>query len=206
MRVAVVLVHGLWMRGWELVLLGHRLRGCGFRCHRFPYPGLRSTPAANARRLHAYLQGLDADLIHLVGHSLGGIVLAHLFEIEPLQRPGRVLMLGTPLAGSAMARRVHARALLRPLLGRSVQRGVLGGAPAWRAGRALGMIAGTRGVGLSALMLGGLQGPHDGVVAVSETRAVGVCAHLQVPYSHVGMLFAAPVAEAVCRFLRDGEF
>jgi pimeloyl-ACP methyl ester carboxylesterase len=206
MRIAVVLVHGLWMRGWEMALLRHRLRECGLECHRFRYASLRRTPAANARRLHAYLQGLDAEVIHLVGHSLGGIVLAHLFDLEPLQRPGRVLMLGTPLAGSVVARRIYAYPLLRPLLGRSTQRGVLGDAPAWKGGRALGMIAGTRGVGVGAALVGGLERPHDGVVALSETRSPGVCVHLQVPYSHLGMLFAAPVAEAVCRFLRDGEF
>jgi pimeloyl-ACP methyl ester carboxylesterase len=206
MRVAVVLVHGLWMRGWEMALLRHRLRERGFACYRFHYASVRRSPAANARALHAYLQTLDAELIHLVGHSLGGIVLLHLFQQQPLQRPGRVLMLATPLLGSVVARRIYAHVLLRPLLGRSVRHGLLGGAPAWGRGRALGMIAGTRGVGSGALLVGGLEAPHDGVVAVSETRSPGVAVHLQVPYSHLGMLYSAPVAEAVCRFLRDGEF
>jgi pimeloyl-ACP methyl ester carboxylesterase len=206
MREAVVLVHGIWMIGLEMVWLRRNIRHCGFECHQFFYRSLVSAPQTNGARLNRYLQKIDADIIHLVAHSLGGIVVLHLFEQEPMQRPGRVLMMGTPLNGSEIARRLHGLVLTRPLLGRSVIRGLLGDRPAWKETRELGMIAGTKGIGMGTLVFGGLEPPSDGTVAVRETHSPEVNVHLSVPYSHAGMLWSRRVADAVCRFLRWGDF
>ncbi len=206
MRQAVVLIHGIWMNGWEMLYLRRRLRVCGFECHRYHYQSLVQTPQASAAQLAAFVSAIEADIVHLVAHSMGGIVVLHLFERDPQQRPGRVLMLGTPIKGSAVARRAHRFVVTRPLLGRSFRRGLLGDVPPWKGGRKLGMIAGTRGVGIGALVFGGLPRPNDGTVALSETQSPVIDVHLSVPYSHIGMLFSSRVAAAVCRFLRDGYF
>ncbi|APZ43388.1 esterase/lipase family protein [Acidihalobacter ferrooxydans] len=208
MREVVVTLHGLWMTGLEMTLLRRRLRACGYIVHPFAYRSLLRSPADNARRLARFVDGLDADVVHFVAHSLGGLVLLHLFEQAPLQRPGRAVMLGTPVLGSAAARHAVNNPLLRPVaLGRSVQRGLLGGAPAWHGARELGMVAGTRGgMGMGRVFGAPLPPPHDGTVCVQETRAAWITAHLSVPYGHFGLLYAPPVAEAVCRFLRTGAF
>lgn len=205
MREAVVFIHGIWMCGGELALLRRRVAAAGYAVHGFRYPSLRASPAQNAARLNAFLEDIDADLVHLVAHSLGGLVLCHLFHDFPAQRPGRVLMLGTPLRGSAVARRLAGWPVLRHLLGRSVEQGLLGDGPGWPPGRMLGMIAGNRGMLGIGLLVGGLPGPHDGTVALVETDTAAVTEHLQVPYSHFGMLFARPVADAVIRYLRSGR-
>jgi pimeloyl-ACP methyl ester carboxylesterase len=206
MREAVVLIHGLWMIWPEMLWLKRNLRRCGFECHQFFYRSLARTPQTNAQRLNHYLKAIDADIIHLVAHSLGGIVVLHLFEQEPMQKPGRVVMMATPLEGSEIARKLHHLVITRPLLGRSVVRGLLGDRPRWKETRELGMIAGMRGVGLGNLLFGGLEAPSDGTVAVRETRSPEVNVHLCVPYSHAGMLWSSLVAEAVCRFLKSGDF
>ncbi len=182
------------------------LRACDVSAHTFGYPSLRYTPHRNARLLNAYVKRMDADIIHFVAHSLGGIVVMHLFEQDPAQKPGRVLMLGTPLNGSVLARRIYKTPLLRILLGNSSDRGLLGGVPPWVGGRELGMIAGNRGFGVGKLFIGGLTGVNDGTVALAETRTSAVNVHLTVPYSHMGMLFSSPVAQAVYNFLRYGDF
>lgn len=206
MREAVVLVHGIWMVGLEMLWLRRGLRREGFECHQFFYRSLINTPRENARKLHRFLARIDADIVHLVAHSLGGIVVLHLFDREPEQKPGRVLLLGTPLNGSETARRLHALVLTRPLLGRSVHRGLLAGRPAWKGPRPLGMIAGTRGIGVGTLLLGGLPSPSDGTVTVQETRAPEVDMHLCVPCSHAGMLWSPQVAAAIGRYLKTGDF
>ncbi len=207
MREAVVLIHGIWMTGLELRPLASRLGAAGYAAHLFHYPSLRGTPAANAARLTAFLATLDAQVVHLVAHSLGGVVLCHLFHDFAVQRPGRVVMLGSPLRGSAVARQLNRWWVTRWLLGRSVSRGLLGDGPRWPAGRPLGMIAGTRGwMGIGVLSGVQLPRPHDGTVALIETDAAEVTDHLQVPYGHFGMLFAAPVADAVVNYLRRGRF
>jgi pimeloyl-ACP methyl ester carboxylesterase len=207
MREAVVFVHGIWMTGAEMLLLRRRLRQCGFDCYSYRYQSLRRSPRENAANLNNYLQGIPANVIHLVAHSLGGIVLLHLFDQYPQQKPGRVVMLGTPIRGSQAAQKMASSRWLQHLLGRSVERGLLGDAPRWQSDRELGMIAGMEGFGVGKLiMLGKLQQPNDGTVRLAATCSSGIKDHLALPYSHSGMIFARPVANAVCRFLHSGMF
>jgi len=206
MKEVVVFVHGIWVNGLEQALLRRRVRACGHDCRQFRYHSLLHTPQQNAVRLQVFLERLDADVVHLVAHSLGGIVLLHLFDRFPDQRPGRVLMLGTPLNGSSLARKIHRFAPARPLLGRAVERGLLGDAPRWKGMRPLGMIAGNRGIGFGLLVLNRLARPNDGTVCLRETVSPAVNHHLAVPYSHTQMLFVRPVAEAVCHYLAQGRF
>lgn len=207
MREAVVFVHGIWMTGAEMLLLRRRLNHCGFDCYSYRYQSLRRTPRENAIKLNQYLQSIRADVVHLVAHSLGGIVVLHLFEQYPRQKPGRVVMLGTPIRGSQVAQKMAASQWLQHLLGRSIERGLLGDAPRWQADRDLGVIAGTEGLGLGKLiMLGELQEPNDGTIRLVATCSSGIKEHLALPYSHHGMLFARPVASSVCRFLQSGAF
>lgn len=207
MREAVVFIHGIWMTGLELSLLHRRVHVCGYETHQFHYRSLLQPPAVNAAKLNVYLLTIDAEVIHLVGHSLGGIVLAHLFARFPQQKPGRVLMLGSPLLGSVVASVLHRRAWSRWLIGRAGEQGLLGDVPRWPGTRRLGMIAGNRGAGIGLLVAGReLVRPHDGTVRLAETEAGEVNRHLTVPHGHFGMLFDASVADAVCRYLKTGEF
>ena len=201
----VLLTHGIWMSSLELRWLGSRLAECGLEPRYFRYRSLASTPAENARRLGEHIRGLGLPRLHLVAHSLGGIVLLHLFDQYPDIPPGRVVLLGSPVVRSGVANVISGYPILRPLLGRSLERGLLGGAPPWRGGRELGVIAGTRPFGLGVLV-GGLQGENDGTVAVAETRLEGVSAHCTVHASHMGMLFSKAAARQTCRFLTDGRF
>jgi pimeloyl-ACP methyl ester carboxylesterase len=186
-------------------LLGWRLAGCGFRPLLFGYPSLWANPRQNAERLHRWIQALDVPRLHLLAHSLGGLLVLHLFHHFPEPPPGRVLLLGAPVQGSAVARRVHSLALMRPLLGRNATGGLLEGAPPWRGGRELGVIAGTRGPGLGTLV-GGLARPNDGMVALAETHLPGASATLELAVGHSGLLVNDRVAQAACRFLRQGHF
>lgn len=206
MREAVVFLHGIWMTGMEMAVLRRRVQRCGYNCYQFHYHSVWKTPAENAARLDAWLGALEADVVHFVAHSLGGIVLLHLFDEFPMQKPGRVLMLGSPVGGSSLARRLDRSAVTRPLIGRAGERGLLGGAPRWKGTRELGVIAGNRGIGVGMLLLGHLKPPHDGTVAVTETHTSDITVHLQVPSSHFGMLFRPEVAHAVCAFLQTGDF
>ena len=194
------------MSGLELAPLRRRVRRCGFSCHQFRYRSLVRSPQENAARLDAYLRTIDADVIHLVAHSMGGLVVMHLFDQYPLQKPGRVVMLATPVTGSALAHKLNRYFFTRPFLGRSTERGLLGDAPRWKGLRELGMIAGARGIGIGMLLFGQLPRPHDGTVTVAETQSPEVLLHCQVPYSHFGMLLAPPVAAMICEFLQHGDF
>ena len=206
MKEVVVLVHGIWMTGLEMAMLGRRIRQAGFDVRQFHYHSLLKAPADNALALNRFLQAVDADVIHIVAHSLGGIVVTHLFDRFPGQKPGQIIMLGTPLQGSGAARNYYRWWLLRPLLGKSIQRGLFGDIPRWKGARKLCMIAGNRGFGIGNLLPGSLSEPNDGTVALEETRSRDVNEHLEVPCSHFGMLFSRRVADEVVGCLKTGGF
>jgi pimeloyl-ACP methyl ester carboxylesterase len=159
------------------------------------------------QRLRRFVEGVDADRIHFVGHSLGGLVLCRYFEAYPCDRPGRVVMLGPPLAGSRSARAVARHALTRRIVGPLVHAELVGECRprCWQCAAELGVIAGTTPLGLGRFFAR-FDEDCDGTVAVSETKLPGQTAHLTLPVSHMGMLASALVARQVGRFLETGRF
>ncbi len=201
----VVLVHGLWVSARNMGLLQHRLKGAGFHVRAFSYSTVQTAPRLNAMELNAFCRKLDAPALHFVGHSLGGIVLRHLFHDYPDQPPGRVVTLGTPHQPSSAARSLSRIRPGRVALGHSVQEGLLGGAPPWDPRRELGCIAGTLRFGMGTLVPG-IPAPSDGTVAVAETHLPGMADHVTAPVSHLGLLLSRRVADYTAHFLRHGQF
>lgn len=201
----VVLLHGLYLSAPSLIPLQRRLGRCGFRALRFSYPSVRGSVKENAARLQHFLEGIDADVVHLVGHSLGGLVIRQWLHDFPGRRPGRVVTLGTPHRGSHVARRIGRLWAGRTLLGRSLAPGLRGDMPPWDGARKLGVIAGTRGVGVGWLVPG-LARPNDGTVAVEETRVAAMTDYIELPVTHTCLLFSARTAAQVCTFLSTGRF
>ena len=199
------MIPGIWMPGMEMSLLRRRLRDCGFIPYQFSYPSIRCDLPHNAVRLHAFVEKIDAPVVHFVAHSLGGLLVRELFHDFPQQRPGRIVTLGTPHKGSQVARRMGRNPFGKFLLGQSYKHGLRGDVPSWTAQRELGVIAGDVSLGVGRFT-GSLSGPNDGAVAVAETRLQGMTAHHVFRVSHAGLLFSKEVAKAVCRFLKTGQF
>ena len=208
MKSAAVFVHGLWLNGAEFSLLRRRLaRAYGFATHRFSYPTVRGSMDDAVQSLEQFVQRIDADHIHFVGHSFGGLVLCRYFQRHPCERPGRVVILGSPLTGSKSARTVARNGLMRRMIGPLVNAELVQDTEprAWACQNELGIIAGTRAMGLGRLFTR-FDEDFDGTVAVSETRLPGFKAHRALPVSHMGMLIDAGVARQVGSFLDTGDF
>jgi pimeloyl-ACP methyl ester carboxylesterase len=206
MKEAVVLVHGVWSNGVDLWRLRHRLKQSGYEVHSFNYHVWSQAPADLAQRLKLQVEHIVAPRVHFVGHSYGGIILLHLFEQFPFISKGRVVLLGCPVNGSTVSRRLVRTPLTRWLLGKSRQRGLLGDAPEWKGWQDLGVIAGTFPLGIGMVAGGPAEAPHDGTVAVSETQLRGADDFITLPVSHSGMLMSPQVAHEVVTFLRTGHF
>jgi pimeloyl-ACP methyl ester carboxylesterase len=201
--VPVILLHGVWMRGPTLWPLARRLRRYGYAPRMFDYASLWRGPAEAADRLGQRLLGMGPGPVHLVGHSLGGLVALEAVAGWAGLPPGRIVCLGSPLAGSAAARGM-ARWGLDRWLGRS--RTLLkAGLHTLPAGREIGMIAGVRPLGLGRLFAG-FEGPHDGTVALWETRLPGLADHVAIEASHTGLLLDPRVPPLVAGFLAGGRF
>ena len=117
---------------------------------------------------------------------------------------GRVVLLGSPLNGSAVARRMMGNNLLKPWVGRAAEL-LDAGLENLPGDREIAAIAGTSSLGVGRLFAD-LDKPHDGTVAVAETKAPGLADHLELPVSHSGLVLSRKVADAVDCFLRRGRF
>lgn len=201
----VVLVHGLWMSGWVMAALRRWLTRHGFRVVLFSYPAVSADLSTNAAALDRLLERVPGERVHLVGHSLGGLVILTLLQRHAPARPGRVVLLGSPVAGCVAAVGLARWSWGRALLGRSLPQWSPGSASAALAEREVGMIAGNLGRGLGGLVTR-FPGPHDGAVAVEETRVPGLADHLVLPVGHSGMLVSPTVAAGIAHFLRHGCF
>ena len=206
-KESVVLIHGLWFSGYILFVLARRLRRQGFAVYTFSYPSVRADLRVNAARFARFLDTLDADIVHLVGHSLGGILIRALFHHYPQHKPGRIVTLGTPHGGSRVARHLSRQAFWRGAMGKGVAQ-LLAGAPQyWKPPpREIGVICGTRSFGLGRLLYRGLPRPNDGLLTVKESAYPEAREHLALPVSHTGMLFSREVADQVEYFLTSGKF
>lgn len=195
------------MGGWSLFSLGRRLQRWGFDArHTFSYASVSGSLLENAGTLHRYIHSLGVPVVHLVGHSLGGLVIRALFHQYPEQPHGRIVTLGSPHRGSYPAKILTRTGLGRRITGRSVQQLLAGMPDYWeRPQRDLGVISGDLGIGMGRLFPG-LPKPNDGVVALTETQLPDATDHITLHVSHAAMLISAQVACQVCHFLKKGRF
>lgn len=204
---SVVLVHGLWFPGYLISVLAGRLRRQGFRACIFAYPSVRSDLSANAARLGHFIEKLDAETVHLVGHSLGAILIRALFHFHPQQKPGRIVTLAAPHGGSQVADRLGRHAFWRRAMGRGVAQLLAAAPQQWAPPpRDIGVICGTRSFGMGKILVRHLPKPNDGLLTVKESAWPAAHEHLALPVSHTGMLFSRTVARQVAGFLENGRF
>lgn len=189
-----------------MTLLRQRVARGGYDVRQFHYHSMSNTPAESAARLDEFLAGIAAPTIHFVAHSLGGIVLCHLYDIFPPEKPGRVVMLGTPINRSRVADAYVETPGMNLLLKKSCKDGLLGGHPGWHGATEAGMVAGNKGIGIGMLLMTQLPEPHDGTVSVDETRCEAMADSIDLPHSHMGMLMSTEVADQVLHFLEQGVF
>jgi pimeloyl-ACP methyl ester carboxylesterase len=205
----VVYVHGLWLQGHEGAWLRRRLgEELGAETRAFRYPSVRADTTENAAALARYLAQIRADELHLVGHSLGGVVILTMFELmaQPVLPAGRIVLLGSPVRGSSAAQRLARMPFGKTILGLTAKEALLGTRERrWAGARDLGIIAGDLALGLGRLT-GRMGGPNDGTVLVEETRVPGSVQELRLRVSHSAMPFAKIVARQTAAFLRNGRF
>jgi pimeloyl-ACP methyl ester carboxylesterase len=202
---AVLLLHGAWMNRWVMAYLAFALRREGFAVQTLSYRTMRSTLAEHLARVAGRMAAIQAPRVHLVGHSLGGVIVLRYLQRGADPRVRRAVLLGAPVAGSRAAAGLALRACGEFLLGKSIS--------VWRGPFdvsvdprfEIGAIAGTWALGLGR-MVTRLPKPNDGVVCIDETRFPALRDHLTLPVGHTLMLVSPRVALQTAAFLRTGAF
>ena len=195
-REAVVLLHGLARSGRSMAYLGRYLENQGFDAIIWSYPSLKWDVDESGRRLLADLAYLNASdrfsKLHLVGHSLGGIVARRALLYGVPSKMGRMVQLASPNRGAPRARHVGAflGGLVAPLRELSDRDS-----------------SGVNQLGTPELVpIGVVAGERDWTVPVSYTRLDGGADHIVVPAGHTFIMRDREALRQVAAFLRDGRF
>lgn len=150
----------------------------------------------------------DAETLHFVTHSLGGIVLRAWIAREAPARLGRIVMLSPPNHGSELVDRLGPASRLLGPTGRA-----LGTGPDSAPSRLnelgpvtfeLGVIAGDRSFNPLGSWI--LDGPDDGTVSVESAKLLGMRDFLVLPAPHSFMMYDREVARQAIHFVRHGRF
>jgi pimeloyl-ACP methyl ester carboxylesterase len=203
----VVLVHGAVVNGMEMFLLRRRLRRLGYSVRQFHYLSMLRGLDENVSRLREFILATPGETLHVVGHSMGGILIRHAFERDPDPRPGRLIALGSPFLDCWVARRISGLHNHSHRLHGKTVRDHLASArdPIWRGAREFGVIAGTYPAGLGRAFRD-LPLPHDGIIRLEETRLGGIADHVSYRLNHFSLLASRRCAAQMHHFLSHGVF
>lgn len=205
----VLLLHGHGRTGFSMWPLAAAFADAGYATLTPSYGFRRTLPAIVeqlAPRVAAFAGQLDGPL-HIVTHSLGGLVARALIAHHRPAHLGRVVMLAPPLAGSELAdflARCHLGSLLGPV-GPWLRTGENGAraidAPV---NFELGVVAGNSNPLSVPQSL--LPRPNDGIVTLAATCIPGMAAHVTVPVTHTLMpVDRRSIAQALA-FIGSGSF
>jgi pimeloyl-ACP methyl ester carboxylesterase len=196
-RPRVLIAHG-WV-GWpgQMRPLAQHLAAAGFETTILAYP---TAFAPFSRAVEIALKAAGArgsSALHLIGYSLGGLVMRALAAEKP---PGlaSLLLIGTPNTGSRLADlacKVVPTPALRRLSTSAPELPVVNGIP-------VGCIAGSKSDPFGFLI--GSQ--NDGRVAVASALGVPHDDARVVPVSHRGLPFSPETARLAVSFLTTGSF
>ena len=105
-KQGVVLLHGFGSIPGTMWPLAWTLRQAGYSTLTPFYPSWRMPLSQIVNRLKRQVAAFATnheDGLHFVGHSMGGLVIRALLHKERPANLGKVVMLGTPNAGSEIA-------------------------------------------------------------------------------------------------------
>ncbi|MEM6513708.1 MAG: alpha/beta hydrolase [Pseudomonadota bacterium] len=207
----VICVHGFWSHGTGMVLIKRHLENeYALQTHLFSYPSVSGSLDENADRLADFIRSERLENSHIVAHSLGGVVSLRMLARGGVDLGGRVVCLGSPLAGSRAAEFLRRVDWAGMIIGKSLPEGTLEStANDWASDVCdrydVGIVAGNIPVGMGRLT-GLFAEGSDGTVAISETKLTGATDHIELRVSHMGMLISRDVADQAAAFLKRGEF
>jgi pimeloyl-ACP methyl ester carboxylesterase len=206
----VVVLHGMARTESSMTPLAERIAAAGYRVFNVGYPGRKMAPEELVAVLRSALAECcaDAERLHFVTHSLGGILVRAYLAETPDPRVGRVVMMSPPNQGTDIVDILGDTWLFRTLMGPTAAQ--MGTGPDSLPARLppadfeLGIIGATGSINPFGSLL--IPGEDDGIVPLCRMWLEGATDTLVVSNSHSLMMHSKDVARQVLTFLATGQF
>jgi len=208
----VILLHGLARTSASMNILQQALQTSGFAVVKIDYPSRKFTVEELAKP--ALQRGLNecsmhqAKNIHVVTHSMGGILFRQYVSEAGAAAFSRTVMLAPPNKGSEAVDALADVPGFQWLNGPAgAQLGTGENSVPLKLGPAssdVAIIAGTFSINI--VLSTYLPDPDDGKVSVESTKLDGMCAHLQMDVSHPFIMKDEDVIREIIAYLNNGKF
>lgn len=207
----VLLIHGFYKDGSDMANLKHNLISLGYNVALCDLPAkfhsLERCSSILAQNVYELLAKRGEEKIHLVGHSMGGLVIRHLLGNNWFPSIGRCVFIATPNKGTRLVDILQYTCwpifrVLKPM-GSLTTKNASKLPPLTNISKEIGIIAGNK----SDLILSHfLPGENDGRVEVESCKINGMKDFIILNYGHKDIHYQMEVAELIDSFLQHGYF
>jgi pimeloyl-ACP methyl ester carboxylesterase len=210
-KILVVLVHGFFRNYKDMEVLKLYLNDFGYEGYTVNLP----TTFNNFETIYESFkkQLLDLDTanytsIHLVGHSMGGLIIRYYLSKHKIPKLGRCVFIGTPNQGTRLAdiglKIPMLASILKPIKVLNSKAPAIG-LPQNEPIPDIGIIAGSNHRLITGCFL---EKPNDGRVEVAATKLEPPLMKdfMELNYVHTKIHKEKATAELVCHFLEFGKF
>ena len=200
---SVVLLHGMGRTRASMAALASRFERAGYVAHNYAYSQRTSSLDELSDELHQFInERVSTSRYHLVGHSLGNIIIRNGFKRKYREGLIRIVMIAPPNRPAELAQFFEGNIVYRWITGDSGQKLA---DPAFYESLpvpsvAFGIIAGSKGHRI------GFEEPNDGVIKVETTKLFGASDWIVLDHTHTFIMIAPDTFEYCRRFLETGSF
>ena len=210
----VILLHGLARTSHSMDKMEQALIDAGYATANIDYPS-RSMKIQDLTELAMNegvndCQSKDAAAIHLVTHSMGGILARYYLAKNKLPKFGHLVQLAPPNQGSLVTDQFRQEQWYKWVTGPAGQQlgtgkdgipGLLGAVD-----YSAGVIAGNEHSPLDNWLAEVIPGEDDGKVSVSHAKVEGMADFIVLPYTHISIMKQDQVIAQTLHFLKHGNF
>jgi triacylglycerol lipase len=207
----VILLHGMGRTAFSMQPMEKYLQEHGYLTINRSYPSTSRTIEEIANNIiPEYIEECkkEANKIHFVTHSLGGIIIRYYLQSNSLPEGSRVVLLCPPNKGSEIADRLRDSAWYKWLTGPAGQQITTDSNSVPNKLKSIacdvGVITGKRTLEPWFSRL--IPGEDDGKVSVENARLAEMKDFLVVDHSHTFIMNSDDVKKQVVNFLRHGYF
>jgi hypothetical protein len=190
--------------------IGNKLRTIGYTVHNLDYDSRHHSIEELAANVAEQIEKRtsSATQVHIVTHSLGGILVRQIQATTPLSKLGRVVMLSPPNHGSEVVDQIGHWWLFKKINGPAGQqlgtesKGFINQLPI--IDFECGVLTGDRSINwINSLMI---PGKDDGKVSTISAQSQGIAAYKVVHATHTFIMKKPNVIQDVVMFLKTGAF